>query len=61
LPREGIEPGAEVVAVGVVPPPGAHLRTNRRLLALTLVGSRAGTNLRVSDTRRRGGGGLAGK
>ena len=32
LPREGLEPGAEVGTVGIVPPAGrAHLRSHRRL------------------------------
>lgn len=32
LPREGLEPGAELVAVGIVPPPAdPHLHPHRRL------------------------------
>jgi hypothetical protein len=61
LPREGLEPGAEVVAIGVAPPPSAHLRPYCRLPAFALAGSH---NMRApaqtADKRRRGDGGLAG-
>lgn len=59
LPREGLELGAEVGAVGVVPPPVANLSPHRRLPAFALAGSHnKRATAQTADTRR-GGGGLA--
>jgi hypothetical protein len=59
LPREGLEPGAEVVAIGVVPPPGAHLRPYCRLPAFAGSHNKRAP-AQTADKRRRGGSGLAG-
>jgi len=52
LPREGLEPGAEVGAVRVVPPgDGAHLRPHRRLPPFPGPDPLAGSHSKVTERR----------